>query len=122
MPLPWPIAPTTSRGWPLLFFDRDSAEPSTRQRDLIADAVERLAADRATIRIDLHAHADRSGPPDHNQRLSRRRAEAVAAELVRSGIRREHIVVRASGEELPMVPTRDGVPEPQNRRVEIVQR
>ena len=70
----------------------------------------------------MAAHADRSGPSAYNRRLSQRRAEAVAAELVRHGIRTEQIAFRAFGETRPLVPTRDGVRETQNRRVEIVQR
>ncbi|GAV36929.1 outer membrane protein precursor [Roseomonas sp. TAS13] len=54
--------------------------------------------------------------------LSRRRADAVAAELVRQGIQRSEITVEAFGESRPLVPTADGVREPQNRRVEIVLR
>jgi outer membrane protein OmpA-like peptidoglycan-associated protein len=58
----------------------------------------------------------------YNQALSRRRAETVAAELVRLGIAREEIVITALGESQPLVPTADDVREPQNRRVEIVVR
>ncbi len=46
----------------------------------------------------------------------------MAAELVRSGVDRGDIVVTAFGESRPLVPTADGVREPQNRRVEIVLR
>ncbi|WP_139323556.1 OmpA family protein, partial [Roseomonas sp. TAS13] len=64
----------------------------------------------------------RSGTPQYNMGLSRRRADAVAAELVRQGIQRSEITVEAFGESRPLVPTADGVREPQNRRVEIVLR
>ena len=73
-----------------------------------------------TTRIEVAGHADRSGTPAYNQRLSQRRADAVAAELVRQGIARNEIAVSAYGESRPLVPTADGVREPQNRRVEIV--
>jgi outer membrane protein OmpA-like peptidoglycan-associated protein len=46
----------------------------------------------------------------------------VAAELVRRGVQRNIITVQAFGESRPLVPTADGVREPQNRRVEIVLR
>jgi OmpA-OmpF porin, OOP family len=52
--------------------------------------------------------------------LSRRRADAVAAELVRRGVPKSEIFVTAFGETHPLVPTADGVREPQNRRVEII--
>ncbi|MBX6747532.1 MAG: OmpA family protein, partial [Acetobacteraceae bacterium] len=72
--------------------------------------------------IEVAGHADRSGTPQYNMRLSRRRAETVAAELVRHGISRNEITIEAFGESRPLVPTADGVREPQNRRVEIVLR
>ena len=45
---------------------------------------------------------DRSGSAQYNQRLSLRRAETVAAELVRHGISRNEIVVQAFGESRPL--------------------
>ena len=68
----------------------------------------------------LTGHADRSGPVAYNQRLSERRADAVKARLIREGIPAGQIVTIGRGETQPMVPTADGVREPQNRRVEIV--
>jgi outer membrane protein OmpA-like peptidoglycan-associated protein len=52
------------------------------------------------------------------QRL--RRAEAVKANMIKQGIPASAIVVIGKGESQPLVPTADGVREPQNRRVEIV--
>jgi outer membrane protein OmpA-like peptidoglycan-associated protein len=49
-----------------------------------------------------------------------RRANAVAAELLRRGVPRNEIATRGFGEANPLVPTADGVREPQNRRVEII--
>ncbi len=51
-----------------------------------------------TTRIEVAGHADRPGSAQYNQRLSLRRAETVAAELVRHGISRNEIVVQAFGE------------------------
>ena len=73
-------------------------------------------------RIELAGHADRSGTVRYNQALSLRRAEAVAAELIRLGVPRPRITVQGFGESRALVPTADGVREPQNRRVEIVLR
>jgi outer membrane protein OmpA-like peptidoglycan-associated protein len=53
-------------------------------------------------------------------KLSRRRADSVKAELVKQGIPANEIVEYAKGKRDPLVPTGDGVREPQNRRVEIV--
>jgi outer membrane protein OmpA-like peptidoglycan-associated protein len=52
--------------------------------------------------------------------LSLRRANAVKDALVRNGVPATAIAVVGRGEQGLLVPTADGVREPQNRRVEIV--
>ena len=49
-----------------------------------------------------------------------RRAQAVAAELVKDGVANSAIVIQGFGETHLLVPTGPGVREPQNRRVEII--
>ena len=115
-----PAAPAPARTY-LVFFDWDRADLTARAREIIAEAAENSRRVQTT-RIEVAGHADRSGSPQYNQRLSQRRADAVAAELVSRGIARSEIVVTAFGESRPLVPTADGVREPQNRRVEIVLR
>ncbi|WP_458096819.1 OmpA family protein [Roseomonas sp. WA12] len=105
----------------LVFFDFDRADLTDRARQIIAEAAQAVNS-TGTTRIEVAGHADRSGTPQYNQRLSQRRAEAVAAELARRGIGRGQISVQAFGESRPLVATADGVREPQNRRVEIVLR
>ena len=111
-------APALARTY-LVFFDWDKYNLTERAKQIIAEAA---GASRKvqTTRIEVAGHADRSGSPAYNQRLSQRRADAVAAELVRQGIAKNEIAVSAYGESRPLVPTADGVREPQNRRVEIV--
>ncbi|WP_458098078.1 OmpA family protein [Roseomonas sp. WA12] len=105
----------------LVFFDFDRADLTDRARQIIAEAAQAVNS-TGTTRIEVAGHADRSGTPQYNQRLSQRRAEAVAAELARRGISRGQMSIQAFGESRPLVPTADGVREPQNRRVEIVLR
>jgi OmpA-OmpF porin, OOP family len=111
-------APTLARTY-LVFFDWDKANLTERAKQIITEAAG-AARKTATTRIEVAGHADRSGTPAYNQKLSQRRADAVAAELVRQGIARNEIAISAYGESRPLVPTADGVREPQNRRVEIV--
>ena len=73
-------------------------------------------------RIEVTGHTDTSGSAQYNQGLSVRRANAVAAELVRLGVPRNEISARGVGESQLLVPTPDNTREPQNRRVEIVLR
>ena len=70
--------------------------------------------------MTLTGHADRSGADAYNMALSLRRGAATKDELVRNGVPANAIVIIGKGESAPLVPTADGVREPQNRRVEIV--
>ena len=119
------LAPAAAQPAPartyLVFFDFDRADLTDRARQIIADAAQAVSS-TGTTRIEVAGHADRSGTPQYNQRLSMRRAEAVASELSRRGIPRSAMSIQAFGESRPLVATADGVREPQNRRVEIVLR
>ena len=119
-PVAAPVAPAPARTY-LVFFDWDRADLTDRARGIIAEAAQATTRTQVT-RIEVAGHADRSGSPAYNQGLSQRRAQNVAAELVRLGVQREAISVQAFGESRPLVATADGVREPQNRRVEIVLR
>ena len=113
-----PAAPAPVRTY-LVFFDWDRADLTGRARQIVAQAA--AASTRVQVtRIQVNGHTDTSGPPRYNQGLSMRRAEAVAAELVRNGVPRDVISIRGLGETHLLVPTAAGVREPQNRRVEIV--
>ncbi len=113
-------APAPARTY-LVFFDWDRADLTDRARQIIAEAAQNAQRVGST-RIEVSGHADRTGTAAYNQRLSVRRAEAVAAELGRRGIARNQITVQGFGFDRPLVPTAMGVREPQNRRVEIVLR
>jgi outer membrane protein OmpA-like peptidoglycan-associated protein len=102
----------------LVFFDWSKADLTDRARQIIGEAA--TARGQGVTRIEVNGFTDRSGPADYNMGLSQRRANAVAAELVRRGVPRNEIVTRGFGEENNLVPTADGVREPQNRRVEII--
>lgn len=111
-------APAPTRSY-LVFFAWDKADLTDRAKQVIAEAA--AASTRVEhTRIEVNGYADRTGTAQGNQRLSRQRAQAVAAELVRDGVARETIDIEAFGETHPLVPTAPGVREPQNRRVEII--
>jgi outer membrane protein OmpA-like peptidoglycan-associated protein len=103
----------------LVFFDLNKADLTSLAQNIIGSAA--AEAKRAgNVRLRVTGHADRSGTPRYNQRLSMRRANAVRQRLQRLGIAANDIVVIAKGESEPLVATADGVREPQNRRVEIL--
>jgi outer membrane protein OmpA-like peptidoglycan-associated protein len=113
-------APAPARTY-LVFFDWDKSDLSARARQIIAEAAT-ASTHVAVTRIEVSGHADRTGTAQYNQALSVRRADAVAAELVRLGVNRSAITVQGFGDTRPLVPTGPNTREPQNRRVEIVLR
>jgi len=113
---PAPVSPIRSF---FVFFDFDRATLTTTAVQTIKQAAEQAKAGRWT-RIDVTGHADRAGGDAYNMALSLRRANTVKDQLVREGIGASQIVVVGRGESQPLVPTADGVREPQNRRVDIV--
>jgi outer membrane protein OmpA-like peptidoglycan-associated protein len=111
-------APAPARSY-LVFFDWDKATLTDRARMIIREAAENSRRVQYT-QIEVNGYTDTSGRPSYNQRLSVRRAENVAAELVRDGVPRNVISIHGYGETHLLVPTGPGVREPQNRRVEII--
>ena len=116
-PKPKPAPPIT-RSF-LVFFDWDKSDITPEARRVISQASANTRKAEVT-RITLTGHADRSGPERYNMALSLRRAKAVKREMMRNGVAAKDIAVFGRGETQPLVPTPDGVREPQNRRVEIV--
>ncbi|HET8997282.1 MAG TPA: OmpA family protein [Acetobacteraceae bacterium] len=103
----------------LVFFDWDKATLTERARQIIHEAAENSTRVQYT-QIAVNGYTDTSGTAKYNMGLSIRRAQAVAAELVRDGVPRNAIVIKGFGETHLLVPTGEGVREPQNRRVEII--
>ncbi len=123
MPAPAPAAaaapaPAPARSY-LVFFDWDKATLTTRAQQIIKEAADN-STKVAYTQIEVNGYTDTSGTPQYNQGLSMRRADAVAAELVKDGVPKNVIAIRGFGETHLLVPTGPGVREPQNRRVEII--
>jgi OOP family OmpA-OmpF porin len=120
-PPPAPIAapaPAPARSY-LVFFDWDKATLTPRAQQIIGEAAAN-STKVAYTQIQVNGYTDTSGTPQYNQGLSIRRAQAVAAELVKDGVPKASIAIQGFGETHLLVPTGPGVREPQNRRVEII--
>ena len=103
----------------LVFFDWDRADLTPRAREVVSQAANATRNTQVT-RIQVNGYTDTSGTPRYNQGLSVRRGQSVANELVRDGVPRSAISIQGFGETHLLVPTANGVREPQNRRVEII--
>jgi OmpA-OmpF porin, OOP family len=117
-PPPPAAAPATPPSF-MVFFDWDRANISDQALATIRQAAAAFKQ-KGSARITATGHTDTSGPESYNMALSLRRANAVKDSLVREGVPASAIAVIGRGEANPLVPTGDGVREPQNRRVEIV--
>jgi outer membrane protein OmpA-like peptidoglycan-associated protein len=103
----------------MVFFDWDRSNVSPQALAAIQQAADAFKA-KGSARITATGHTDTSGPEAYNMALSLRRANAVKDALVRDGVPAQDITVIGMGEKGLLIPTGDGVREPQNRRVEIV--
>jgi outer membrane protein OmpA-like peptidoglycan-associated protein len=115
-PPPSPAPQATSF---MVFFDWDRSNLSQQALATIQQAANAFKT-KGSARITATGHTDTSGPENYNMALSLRRANAVKDALVREGVPATAIAVIGRGEQGLLVPTPDGVREPQNRRVEIV--
>lgn len=70
--------------------------------------------------LSIDGHTDRIGNAAKNLLLSEKRAQAVAAYLIRKGIAGQRITSRGYGDTRPLVRAADGIPNEINRRVEFV--
>lgn len=107
-PPPAPPTPTTFS----VYFDYNSAQLGPEAREIV-----RLAADGYKSgnpgSVQVAGYTDAAGSAGYNQRLSLRRANAIAAELQRDGVPQGIIIVGGRGES-------SNAPNPgQDRRVDI---
>lgn len=86
----------------------------------LLDEVAQALTDHPSLSVRIEGHTDGRGAPDHNLRLSRRRARAVVAYLVARGIAPERLQAQGYGPTQPLAS--DDTPEgrERNRRVEFV--
>jgi OOP family OmpA-OmpF porin len=116
---PPPPAPAPPPSY-LVFFDWNSAALSPGASEVIQLSANAYRAG-APVTVQVTGYTDTSGSYRYNERLSVRRARAVAATLAQDGVPSGAMVVTGRGQNDLRVPTPDGVREPQNRRVEIVE-
>lgn len=118
MPAPKPTQAVIAKSY-LVFFDFDKSNITPEAQKIIEQAAANAKTSKATS-IALTGHTDAAGSEKYNMALSLRRANSVKAALVKLGIPDSEISVVGKGKSDPLVPTKDGVREPQNRRVQIL--
>jgi iron complex outermembrane receptor protein len=111
-------APSVPKSY-LVFFDFNKSDLTPQAVSIVGQAAANAGPAKVT-QLTVTGHTDTVGSDAYNMRLSRRRAESVAAQLEKDGIPSSEISIVAKGKRDLLVPTADGVKEPQNRRVQIV--
>jgi iron complex outermembrane receptor protein len=111
-------APSVAKSY-LVFFDFNKSDLTPQAVSIVNQAAANAGPAKVT-QLTVTGHTDTVGSDAYNMRLSRRRAESVAAQLEKVGIPSSEISIVAKGKRDLLVPTADGVKEPQNRRVQIV--
>jgi iron complex outermembrane receptor protein len=102
----------------VVFFDFNKSDLTPQAIEIVDQAAKNAGPAKVT-QLTVTGHTDTIGSDAYNMRLSRRRAEAVAVQLEKDGIPSNEIEIIAKGKRDLLVPTADGVREPQNRRVQI---
>jgi outer membrane protein OmpA-like peptidoglycan-associated protein len=110
--------PSVPRSY-LVFFDFNKSDLTPQAVSIVNQAAANAGPAKVT-QLTVTGHTDTVGSDAYNMRLSRRRAESVAAQLEKDGIPSSEIQIVAKGKRDLLVSTADGVKEPQNRRVQIV--
>ena len=112
---PPPAAPLSY----LVFFNFNKSDLTVEAQTIVKTAADNALKAKPT-RLTVTGHTDTVGSDAYNMRLSMRRAQSVEKELIRDGVPADEIAIYAKGKRDLLVPTADGVREPQNRRVQIV--
>lgn len=99
-------------------FDSDKLDRNAKMR--LAELVEQINQNADYRVIMAVGHASRVGSAEYNLELSKRRVNAVKAELVARGLDRSKIEVSAKGFDSPLVdPERTTEDRDKNQRVDI---
>lgn len=117
-PAPPAPAPEIQRSFQV-FFDFDKSTVTDAAAAVIKAAAAAIKAGNV-VQITVTGHTDTVGSAKYNQALSERRAASVKSALIAEGVASGEITTLGVGKTGLLVPTADGVREPQNRRAEIV--
>ncbi len=102
----------------LFYFEAGTSEISQASKEQ-SDEVIRILSLYAPASIEIIGHSDREGDAQKNYELALERAHVVESFLRDKKVDLDRVNVISHGENDPIVPTEDGVSEPQNRRVEV---
>lgn len=99
-------------------FDFDKSNIRADARPILDEAVRTLQGE-PSIHVSVEGHTDAIGTDAYNQKLSERRARAVADYLAVGGVSRSRMTTEGFGESKPVANNATADGRAQNRRVEL---
>ncbi|MGB0630389.1 MAG: OmpA family protein [Alphaproteobacteria bacterium] len=105
----------------MVYFGFNSATLDTEAQSVVGTAADVIKSTKPKV-VSVTGHTDRAGSGSYNSMLAEKRANAVAAQLGKMGVSGRVLTIGSLGENANAVPTKDGMKESGNRRVEITVR
>jgi outer membrane protein OmpA-like peptidoglycan-associated protein len=105
----------------ILYFENDTTKLTHESKSLFPEIL-RSIKNRKSNEVYVVGHTDLVGTEAYNMELSSMRARHVRDMLTSNGIKPGALFVSYYGKSRPLVPTGNEVPEPRNRRVEVLVR
>lgn len=105
----------------MLYFMSGGSRLTPESETHFAEILNRWKARGAdtVLEVAVIGHTDTVGKDEDNMVLSAQRAKLVADRLRASGLKFSTLTMESHGKRNPLVPTKDGVAEPLNRRVQV---
>ena len=119
MPMAKEPEPAEVEGIYIVFFDFNSDKLNPAARQELDKVVKEFKMSKSYL-MTLTGHADMAGASKYNEALSKKRLATVSSYLLDKGVPRNALLPTAFGEMKPLVPTKNGMREKRNRRVEII--
>jgi outer membrane protein OmpA-like peptidoglycan-associated protein len=101
-----------------IHFDFDSATIRPESNEHLDALYDGLRSSTSTA-VTVIGHTSSEGSDEHNEKLSKRRAEAVAAAVIARGVKAERVSAQGRGEKQPIADNVSETGRSLNRRVEI---
>jgi outer membrane protein OmpA-like peptidoglycan-associated protein len=112
-----------TKGFIALYINFDTGKASIKpESQPTIDQIVKLLKDNPQLKVSIEGHTDNTGTPAGNMTLSKQRAEAAVAALVKQGVEAGRLGSAGWGQDKPVADNRTDEGKAKNRRVEIVKK